>query len=166
VLVVHPGRAAFHEHHGSIEGEAETGGRGAEPVGLGVTIDQDRRDRGSAAGLAVEVGPAELGFRAQHPRADLVIDADLRAAEEPADRVLIFASALRAREGCLLQAPAGAGVDAEVEAGPAEQRCRRRSLVGRARQVRRIRRSGEDQSCKRDADECFDHDEAPLNLFR
>ncbi len=125
VLVVRPGAAALHEYHGPVEREAEARGGRAQPVDLGVTIEQGDRCAGVAGRLAIEIGPAELSFRAQHPCPDLVVGADLRAAEEAGGELLIVVYDGQTGECVVHHAQGGTGMDADVHACPAEDRRRR-----------------------------------------
>jgi ABC transporter substrate binding protein len=137
---------------------------GAEPIGPGPAIDQGDRGAGLAGVGAVESGPAQLGFRADHPRAGLIVDADLGAAEETGDVVLVDAPEGRSGEGIFLQAQCGTGMHADVDAGPAEDRGR--GFVGaQDGQVRGARRAHEGQSRKHDnAAGLLDHGGAPTSV--
>jgi len=103
-----------------------------EGDGVAVLAAEERID-----GIALEVGPGKVAFDPEYPvRRKLIIATDLSAAEEPSGGVdpnhssgraeIVF----RVRLGKVLAAPSGAGVAAEVAAGPA-QRDQRRGLEGR-----------------------------------
>src|SRR4030095_403629 len=88
IFVVDPGGAAFAVEEEAIEGDAQPAGDRTHRVDLGAAVrrqgdgDDDRR----AVGVAGEIAPACTPLDAEHPRAGLILRADL-AAGEPAARI-------------------------------------------------------------------------------
>ena len=144
-------------------------GGSAEPVGLGITIEQRDGACGNAVVFSIEVSPTELRLNTPDPWTDLVIEARLGAAEEAGTGVIVFIvdvlpyPVLGAAAGLFAQGPAGTGVRADIKTGPTE---RWRGWCwhgwrGLIRQICRNGRTNRDQACKRDSnDQRFAHESA------
>src|SRR5262245_66481855 len=76
------GGAALAVDQELVEGKAEAADQRADAVDADRTVVECAR----AGGLRRQVGEAERGFEAQHPRAGLIVDAKLAATERTATR--------------------------------------------------------------------------------
>ena len=129
--------------HEPVEGVADATADGAEPGVLGLA---QCRQAACEVGRAVDIGPVEVAFEAEHPVGDLPIVAD-GAADHPTVDVE------RAGRVPARLAPGAAAVDADVEAGPVVDRGvdRDRPLRDRLVAARQIGRTG-GSSQSQDAD--------------
>src|SRR5262245_4274319 len=66
--------------------------------------------------VPVNIGPAEISFDTKHPPADLIVEADLAAADEAID--IVRAQWANTDRNPVLVAPSAAEVTADVEASP------------------------------------------------
>src|SRR5262249_43416345 len=99
--------------------------------------ERDGDDSRRAVGVAGEIGPACIHLDAEHPRASLILRADLAAGEPSAridggrDRRVGHAAECEGLIAEVLLRPGTAGMSAEVEPGPGkDDRRRRRAVIG------------------------------------
>src|SRR5262245_60448112 len=146
VPLVRPGQTALHVQHGTVDGATEPYREAAERVDIGSAGGLSEKEGTSVA--AANAGPAALRLDAPHPRSALVVVTDLHAAEESVDAVVVDRRVVEGEDPCfateegkdrilpLLRPPGAADMHADVPAGPAEDRNRRRRrLVDRTSHV-------------------------------
>src|SRR5207248_412283 len=112
-------------------------------------IAERRADHADRVRSAVDAAPREVALRAEHELADLIVEADLSAAEEA---VALVRDVEAERIAPVLLGPAVADVAADIESGPVisdRQRAGGRRLVDRPGDIRGERGAAENrQSCQ------------------
>src|SRR6516225_4314855 len=118
VVVADPACATLTVHQPAIDGEAEAGSHCRDPAIVAGDRSESNARNGDRDVVVIVGAPVAVPFAADDELADLVIDADLPAADEYAS--VIVEVRVEKRFGPLIVGPGTANVSADVESGPTE----------------------------------------------
>src|ERR1700719_1193734 len=108
----------------AVKGVADAAAKGADPIAGTLATGGNGAGQSTVASdhVSFDILPVEVALDAEHKLADLVIAADGAAGERAAD---VEPARRTQRRGPIALAESVAGIEADIEAGPAESRCNR-----------------------------------------
>ena len=150
VVVVDPAAAGLAVHQPLIDGIAEAGRHCRDQATVVADLNGSNA-RNENPKAVVAAGPVKVPFAADDEVADLVIAADLPAAQECAVAAVVVEVRQEARFRPVVVGPGAADVGADVESGPTQHGQHRR---GQRRPDGQIRRPGDRCAKRNKGDAC------------